>query len=129
MKDINQVTLRGHIGSVRFFGQNNSIASISVATTDGYRDKSGEWKETTTWHRVKAFSSRPGMIDFSLLEKGQAIEVNGKIATSKYTDREGNERESTEVEANDLVIILDQRAASNNKQGGNRAFNYNDEDF
>ena len=125
MKDINEVRVRGRIGSIKFFGSNNGIASISVATNDGYKDKSGEWHETTTWHRVKAFATKPGMIDFSLLEKGKTIEATGKIVNNSYKDGNGNERESMEIEAADIVIIADGKA-DNRGRGGNRDY---DEEF
>ena len=125
MKDINEVRLRGRIGSIKFFGQDNSIASISLATNDGYKGKNG-WVDITTWHRVKAFSSRPGMIDFSLLEKGQIAEVSGRIVNNRYKDGNGNDRESMEIEASDIAIINEFKR--DNSQGG-RSRNDYDEEF
>lgn len=117
MKDINEVRVRGRIGSVKFFGQNNGIASISVATNDGYKDRSGNWVDITTWHRVKAFATRPGMIDLSHLEKGQYIEVSGKITNNKYKDSNGNDRETVEIEAADIVVIADTERKNAGRNG------------
>lgn len=128
MKDINRVELRGRVGSIQFFGRDNNIASISIATGENYKDKNGEWKEVTTWLRVKAFPNNKNLPPLDTIEKGMIISVIGRIAVSKYKDRDGNERESVEIEANDMVIIQDAKAAQNAHNSG-KSFNYNDEDF
>lgn len=130
MKDINQVTLRGHVGSIKTFGQTNNVASISVATTESYQDRSGKWQDTTTWHRVKAFANNRNLPPFDSIEKGMIIQVTGKLASNKFTDKEGNDREMVEIEANDIVIVLDQKADRYQRSTprNERAHNY-EEDF
>lgn len=130
MRDINQVTLRGRVGSVKTFGQANNVASISVATTESYQDRSGKWQDTTTWHRVKAFANNRNLPPFDSLEKGMIVQVTGKLTNNKFKDRDGNERENVEIEASDIVVILDQKADRYQKQApiGEKAHNY-EEDF
>lgn len=128
MKDINRVELRGRVGSIQFFGRDNNIASISIATGENYKDKNGEWKEVTTWLRVKAFPNNKNLPPLDTIEKGMIISVIGRIAVSKYKDRDGNERESVEIEATDIAIIDTERGA-NKGQGGNRGRNNDDQDF
>ena len=126
MKDINQVTIRGRIGSVKTFGRENNVASISVATTESYKDRNGKWQDSTTWHRVKAFASNPNIPPFYSLMKGQTILVNGKLTTSSYTDKDGNTKESVEIDAAEIVGIVDLKAEYGEQD--QRAHNY-EEDF
>lgn len=131
MKDINQVTIRGHIGNVRTFGRENNVASISVATTESYKDRNGKWQEITTWHRVKAFASNSAIPPFESLQKGMLVLVNGKLTTNSYTDKDGNERESTEIDAAEIVGIIDLKAdyGEQSRPRGNQRQNNYDEDF
>lgn len=107
IKDINQVTIRGRVGNIKVFGKENNVLSISVATTESYKDRSGRWNDITTWHRVKAFAGRPGLPPFSALQKGMIVQVAGKLSTNKFTGQDGNEREVTEIEAAEIVVISD----------------------
>ena len=127
MKDINRVELRGRVGNIQFFGRENNVASISVSTRESYQDrKTGEWTDVTTWHRVKAFTSNKALPPLDTIEKGMIISVIGSLSTNKYTDRDGNDRENTEITASDIAIIRDAKAAQK-PQGAGRAANYDDD--
>ena len=128
MKDINQVTLRGRVGSAKTFGRENNVLSLSVATTESYQDRGGNWQEVVTWHRVKAFANNRNIPSFDSFEKGMVVYVHGKISTNKYTDKDGNDRETIEIEATDIAIVDTERGA-NKGQGGNRGRNNDDQDF
>ena len=81
------------------------IANLRLATTDGYKDKaSGERKETTEWHRVVMFN-RLAEIAGQYLKKGSQIYLEGRIQTRKWTDKEGQERYSTEIVANEMKML------------------------
>ena len=129
MKDINQVTLRGRIGSVKTFGQNGSVASISVATTKNYQDKSGKWQEITTWHRVKAFASNKALPPFDLLDKGMYVCVTGELTTNSYTDKDGVDHETTEVSATDIAVISEFREANRQTERQSPRYSHDSDPF
>lgn len=128
MKDINQVILRGRIGNIKVFGRENNVASISVATTENYKDKSGKWNEVVSWHRVKAFSSNPAIPPFDTLEKGMNIQVAGKLTYNSYTDRDGVTKESVDIQADEIILVEDLRMAAGRNAQPQKAHNY-EEDF
>ena len=97
---INKVILVGNLGrdpEIRMSAAGQKIAHLSVATSDTWRDKSGERQEKTEWHRVVIFNSN--LADFSekYLKKGSKVYVEGSLQTRKYTDASGQERYTTEV--------------------------------
>lgn len=124
MKDINQVTIRGRVGSVNIFGKDSNVLSLSVATTESYKDRTGRWNDITTWHRVKAFSGRSGIPPFSALRKGMVVQVEGKLSTNKFVGKDGNEREMTEIEANEITCVVELK--EDDLPAGNHAHNYED---
>jgi len=95
---MNRAIITGRLGAdvETFQTQGGTAARFSVATTEGWKDGE-EWKERTDWHQVKTFL--PGLAEMLAKhgKKGRRIEVIGKIQTSKYTDKEGVERHSTEI--------------------------------
>lgn len=95
---MNRAIITGRLGADAelFDTQRGKAAMLSVATSEGWKD-GDEWRERTDWHRVKTFI--PGLAEMLAKHgtKGRRVEVIGKIQTSKYTDREGNERYSTEI--------------------------------
>lgn len=126
MKDINQVMIRGRVGNVRTLGANGGVLSLSVVTKESYQDKkTGEWKDNSTWHRVKAFSSRKGLPPFDAFDKGMTVLVLGKLTVNRYEDSDGNERETVEIEASDISIIRNEDA----KRSGSAKKNRYNEDF
>ena len=108
MASINKVILVGNLGrdpEVRYTPDNNAITNISIATTDRYKDKAtGEQKEITEWHRV-VFFNRLGEIAAEYLKKGSQVYIEGKLRTRKWTDKDGAEKYSTEIIANQLLML------------------------
>ena len=101
---INKVTLVGHLGKdpeVRHFENGGSVARLTVATTDSYKDKEGNWQNQTEWHNVTAWRYLAETAEKNL-KKGNLVYVEGKITTRKYTDANGVEKFATEVVANTL---------------------------
>ena len=97
---INKVTLVGNLGrdpEIRHTNAGQKIVHLSVATSDTWRDKSGERQERTEWHRVVVFNSN--LADFAerFLKKGSKVYVEGALQTRKYTDASGQEKFTTEV--------------------------------
>lgn len=108
MASVNKVILVGNLGAdpeIRYMPSGDPIANLRVATTDSYKDKSsGEKKETTEWHRVVMFN-RLAEIAGQYLKKGSQVYLEGRIQTRKWTDKEGQERYSTEVVANEMKML------------------------
>ena len=108
MASINKVILIGNLGKdpeVRYTPDNSAIANITLATTHTWKDKqSGDKKEETEWHRV-SFFGRLAEIAGEYLKKGSPVYVEGRLRTRKWQDKQGNDRYTTEIVANDMQMI------------------------
>lgn len=101
MAGVNKVILLGRLGrdpEARSMQTGGKVVSFSVATSETWNDKaSGERKERTQWHRVVIFNEALGSIAERFLKKGSEVYLEGQLETRKFTDKEGAERETTEV--------------------------------
>jgi single-strand DNA-binding protein len=107
MASVNKVILIGNLGrdpEVRYLPDGGAIANISVATTDVWKDKSGDKQERTEWHRV-AFFGRLAEIAGEYLKKGSQVYIEGRLQTRKWQDKEGKERYTTEIVANEMKML------------------------
>ena len=98
---VNKVILIGNIGrdpEVRRTNAGDSVVNFSIATTESWRDKaSGERKDRTEWHNIVIFNENLGKIAEQYCKKGSKVYIEGQLQTREYTDRDGNQRKSTEV--------------------------------
>jgi single-strand DNA-binding protein len=98
---VNKVILIGNLGrdpEVRRMNSGDAVVSFSVATTESWRDKaSGERKERTEWHNVVIFNEALGKIAEQYCKKGSKVYLEGQLQTREFTDRDGNQRKTTEV--------------------------------
>jgi single-strand DNA-binding protein len=98
---VNKVVLIGNLGrdpEVRRMTSGDPVVNLSVATSESWRDKaSGERKERTEWHRVVIFNENLAKVAEQYLRKGSRVYLEGALQTRKYTDKDGQERYSTEV--------------------------------
>jgi single-strand DNA-binding protein len=98
---VNKVILVGNLGrdpEARNFQNGGKVVSFSVATSEAWTDRaSGERKDRTQWHRVAIFNERLGEIAEKYLRKGSKVYLEGQLETRKYTDKDGQEREVSEV--------------------------------
>jgi single-strand DNA-binding protein len=98
---VNKVILIGNLGrdpDVRRMTSGEPVVNLSVATSENWRDKaSGERKERTEWHRVVIFNENLAKVAEQYLRKGSKVYLEGQLQTRKYTDKDGQERYSTEV--------------------------------
>ena len=108
MRGINKVIILGNVAKdpeVRYSGAGKAIANVSVATSSEWTDKaSGEKKKEVEFHRVKAFG-RLGEIMGEYLRKGSQVYIEGSLRTDKYTDKQGVERYSTDIIANEMQLL------------------------
>ncbi len=94
--------LIGHLGKdpeVRHLESGAVVAQFSMATSESYKDKSGEWKNITEWHNIVAWRGLAEAIEKNL-KKGNLVYLEGKITTRKWQDKDGNDRYSTDIVAN-----------------------------
>ena len=114
MASVNKVILVGNLGrdpEMRYMPSGDAIASFSVATTDNWKDKNGQKQERTEWHRISMFG-KLAEIAGEYLKKGSSVYIEGRLQTRKWQDKEGNERQTTEVVA-DRMQMLGGRGAGN----------------
>ncbi|OGU14746.1 MAG: hypothetical protein A2X61_03935 [Ignavibacteria bacterium GWB2_35_12] len=103
---LNRVTLIGNLGAdpdMKSIPQGNSVCTISLATTDSYKDKSGEFKETTEWHRIVFWDSLADLAS-KYLKKGSKIYVEGKLKHRSY-EKDGITRYMTEIQARSMIML------------------------
>ncbi len=116
-RGVNKVILVGNLGNdpdMRYTAGGAAVANISLATTDSWRDKeSGEKQERTEWHRV-VFFGRLAEIVGEYLRKGSQIYVEGRLQTRKWQDKEGTDRYTTEIVANDMQMLGSRSGGSAN---------------
>ncbi|MBV9990289.1 MAG: single-stranded DNA-binding protein [Alphaproteobacteria bacterium] len=98
---VNKVILVGNLGrdpEVRRMSSGDPVVNLSVATSETWRDKSsGERKEKTEWHRVVIFNKNLADVAEKYLRKGSKVYVEGSLQTRKWTDKDGQEKYSTEI--------------------------------
>lgn len=113
-RGVNKVILVGNLGQdpeVRYSPNGGAIANISVATSESWKDKNtGEQVEKTEWHRV-VFFRRLAEIAGEYLKKGSKVYIEGKLQTRKWQDKNGQDRYTTEIVANEMQM-LDSRGGS-----------------
>src|SRR5215467_8594833 len=107
-RGVNKVILIGHLGAdpeTRAMPSGSTVANLRLATTENWKDRqSGEQQERTEWHRVVLFG-RLGEIAAEYLRKGSQVYIEGSLRTRKWTDKQGNERYSTEIVGNDMQML------------------------
>ncbi len=104
---VNKVILVGRLGQdpeVRYTQGGTAVANLRIATDETWKDQSGERQQRTEWHTVVAWR-RLAEICGQYLSKGRLVYIEGKLQTRSWQDREGNKRYSTEVQADNMVML------------------------
>jgi single-strand DNA-binding protein len=107
MASVNKVILVGNLGTdpeMRQTSSGDPVCTLSVATSEKYKNRDGELQTTTEWHKVVLFR-RLAEIANQYLRKGSSAYFEGQLKTRKWTDKNGIERYTTEVEANELKLL------------------------
>ena len=108
MASVNKVILVGNLGAdpeSRFMTNGDAVVNINIATTDSWKDKqTGEKREATEWHRV-VFYRKLAEIAGQYLKKGSQVYVEGALKTRKWQDKEGVDRYTTEIVANEMKML------------------------
>ena len=107
-RGINKVILIGNLGAdpeTRYMPSGGAVTNIRIATSESWKDKNtGDQQERTEWHNI-AFFGRLAEIAGEYLRKGSQVYVEGRLRTRKWQDRDGNDRYTTEVIANELQML------------------------
>ena len=122
-RGINKVILVGNLGNdpeVRYSQSGAAIATLSVATSESWKDKNGEQQERTEWHRVKFFG-KLAEIAGEYLKKGRQVYIEGSLRTEKYTDKAGVEKYSTDIIASEMQMLGGAGGESERGGGGGKA--------
>lgn len=107
-RGINKVILVGNVGldpDVRYLPNGNAVTTLSVATSESWKDKTtGERQDRTEWHRVVCFN-RLGEIAGEYVRKGSKLYVEGSLRTRKWQDQQGQDKYTTEIVASDIQML------------------------
>jgi single-strand DNA-binding protein len=121
MASVNKVILVGNVGrdpEIRYTQGGTPVANFSLATTDRFKNRSGENEERTEWHRIVAWG-RLAEICSEYLQKGKQVYIEGRLQTRDWEDKEGNKRYTTEIVAQ-VMQMLGRRGEGEGSGGGSR---------
>ena len=120
MAGLNKVLLIGHLGrdpEMRYMPDGTANATLNLATSESYKDREGNRQERTEWHRVVLWG-RMAEIAGEYLRKGSQAYIEGRLRTRKWTDKEGQERYTTEITGDRLQLIGGRREGGDDDHGG-----------
>ena len=107
MRGVNKVILVGNLGrdpEVRYIKDGTAVANLRLATSENWNDQNGQKQERTEWHRIVAWG-KLAEIAKEYMSKGRQIYVEGKLQTRSWDDRDGNKRYTTEVKADQIIML------------------------
>jgi len=122
---INKVILIGNLGAdpeIRYTQSGTPVVNFRVATTERWKDQSGQQQEHTEWHSIVAWR-RLAEICGEYLSKGSRVYIEGKLQTRKWQDQNGNDRYATEIVANDMKMLSPRGAGGENYGGDGGGYN------
>ena len=122
MASVNKVILLGNLGrdpELRYTPGGDAVVSMSIATTESWKDKSGQRQEKTEWHNIVMYR-RLAEIAGEYLKKGSQVYIEGRLQTRKWQDKQGNDRYTTEIAADHMQMLgqRDSGGASDRRGGG-----------
>jgi single-strand DNA-binding protein len=118
-KDLNKVQVTGRLGAnpeMRYTAQGSAVTNFRVASNRTWKDRDGNQHEDTEWFRVVAWD-KLGEICNEYLTRGTHVYVEGRLQTRKWTDSDGNDRYTTEVVAQDMIILSSKNGARGQDAG------------
>ena len=124
MASVNKVILIGNLGrdpETRYTTGGDAVTNLNIATSEQWKDKSGEKQEKTEWHRVVLFG-RQAEIAGEYLKKGRSVYIEGRLQTKKYTDKDGVEKYSTEIVGDRMQLLGSRDGGGGGGAGGDAEF-------
>jgi single-strand DNA-binding protein len=107
MGSLNKVILIGNLGrdpEIRYTPDGTPVANFSIATTESWTDKAGSRQDRTEWHNIVAWR-KLAELSKRFLTKGKQVYIEGKLQTREWNDKDGNKRRTTEVIANQMILL------------------------
>lgn len=107
MASLNKVMLIGNLGKdpeVRYTTSGTAVAGFSIATSEKFKNKAGDWEDRTEWHNITLWG-RLAEIAGEYLAKGKTVFIEGRLQTRKWQDRDGRDRYTTEVVADKMQML------------------------
>lgn len=127
MASVNKVILIGNVGrdpEVRYLdgqGAQTKVATFTLATSERYKDRSGELRENTEWHNIVVWRQQADVAE-KFIRKGSQIYVEGRLRTRSWTDAQGVKKYQTEVNVDTLQLLGRKDGDQNDYQGGNQGY-------
>lgn len=136
MASVNKVIILGYVcqdPSTRYMSNGEAVTNISVATSESWKDKSGEKQEKTEFHRV-TFYRKLAEIAGEYLKKSSLVYIEGRLETRKWSDKQGIERYTTEIIAEEMKMLGGKPSSQDkqkqySKQGSNTEYDDLESDF
>lgn len=128
-RSLNRATLIGHLGSdpeLRTTPNGNQVCTLRIATADRFKDKNGEWTESTDWHNVVLWD-RLAEIASQYLRKGKKVFIEGRIKYRQYETKEGQTRHVTDIIANSMILLETREGGGSSGYG--QTGDFQDKDF
>jgi single-strand DNA-binding protein len=123
MASLNKVMLIGNLGKdpeVRYTTAGQAVASFSIATSEKFKNRSGEMEERTEWHNVVLWG-RQAEIAKDYLAKGRTVFIEGRLQTRKWQDKDGRDRYTTEIVGDRMQFVGPKGDGGGGRQGGGRS--------
>jgi single-strand DNA-binding protein len=120
MASLNKVMLIGNLGKdpeVRYTAGGTAVASFSIATSEKFKGKTGEWEEKTEWHNITLWA-RLAEIAGEYLSKGKTVYIEGRLQTRKWQDKEGKDRYTTEIVGEKMQMLSGKGEGGGGNSGG-----------
>ena len=122
MSGLNKVFLLGNLGAdvtLRHLSDGRAVANVHIATTEIWRDKSGEKQKHTEWHRLNFFG-RQAEVAAQYMRKGTSLFVEGQLRTNTWTDKENQSRQTTEIRVSQFQLLNSRRDSENESESRSR---------
>jgi single-strand DNA-binding protein len=136
MAGVNKVILVGNLGAdpeARSLNNGGEVVNLRIATSETWKDRDGNRQERTEWHQVVIFNENLGRVAKNYLKKGSKVYIEGQLQTRKWTDKDGNDRYSTEIVLQrfrgELVLLDSREGGSGGGSFGGSSGGYDDGGF
>jgi single-strand DNA-binding protein len=131
VRSLNRVILVGRVGRdpeiTHIPSLEKDVAKFSIATTEGYMNKNNEWKDITEWHNIVAWGWNAKKVEKNI-NRGAMVLIEGKIKSRKWKDKNDQDRKTTEIHVDNLVVLEKSNSDNMNKKNQEVDYNQNNED-
>lgn len=106
-RSVNRVTLLGHLGKdpeLKYTPSGQAVTKFSMATSERWKDKNGEWQDRTEWHNIVLWAKMAETAN-QYLTKGSQVFIEGRLQTRSWDDKDGKKHYMTEIVAQDMVLL------------------------